>query len=163
MERQLPAQLIHDVLSMLTPTERAYVLWRVDHFARAHPPEPLDEETEALVRALDTPERRIEHAKRCLAELGPGSGLEPWRIADAVLDLNQDQSLIMHSLLAERVETERTRAREFFSALDGASPEAVAVNPTVEDGKLCWRRRTPKARGIGTTIKVVVFTPPDDQ
>jgi hypothetical protein len=163
MEGQLPAQLINDVLGMLTPTERAYVLWRVDHFARMHPPEPLDEETEALVRALDSPERRIEHAKDYMTELRPGSELEPWRIADAVLDLNQDQSLIMHSLLAQEVETGRIRAREIFAAVDGVSPESVVVNPTVEDGELHWRRRTSKARGSGKTITVVALTPPEDQ
>lgn len=101
--RVLPEALLAEALAPLSPGQRASVLARFDHLNRAHPDPPPDDRTAAVLRILDTPAYRAELARDLLVTRGTEDGYPPWRVADAVLDLNQEQSQIARSVLVERL------------------------------------------------------------
>lgn len=138
--RLLPAELLDEALSLLSRAQRSWLLARCEHFERYHPPEPMDDRTEAVVSALDTAEFRIETATHCLAH-GAEEGLEPWQIADAVLDMNQEQSTIIRRLLAQHVTEEALAARQVVASVEGISPDSVELDPVFESGRLWFDRR----------------------
>ena len=106
--RMLPGDVLAEALSTLSSEEHKLALRRFDHMVRAHPVERLEDEEEALVAALDTPALRIDLARDALAERGT-EDMPAWRVAEAVLDLNQDRSGIAQSFLVERLALLRKR------------------------------------------------------
>lgn len=106
--RMLPGDVMAEALSTLSPEERKLALRRFDHMVRAHPVPRLDDEEAALVAVLDTPALRVDLARDALAERGT-EDMPPWRVAEAVLDLNQDRSGIAQDVLVERLSSLRSR------------------------------------------------------
>ena len=99
----LPEALLAEALAPLSPGQKASVLARFDHLNRAHRDPPLDERAAAFVRVLDTPAYRAELARDLLATRGTEEGYPSWQVADAVLDLNQEESQVARKALVERL------------------------------------------------------------
>lgn len=154
----LPGDLLAEGLSGLSPQERRWVLRHFDHLVRAHPIQSLDERTAALVEALDTPSFRAQVAEDALAARGTHEDYEPWRVAEAVLDLNQDRSGLAQALLVERLASLEVKARQLAMAAGNLPPDSLVVKLDVDpSGRgvrvACWReadlRDGPQTGGPG--------------
>ncbi len=156
--RVLPGDLLVDGLSALSGHERRWVLQHFDHLVRAHPIPALEERTAAIVEALDTSSFRVEVAREALAARGTHEDYEPWRVAEAVLDLNQERSGLAQAILVERLASVEVRARQVAASVRNLPPDSFVVSLELDPAGrgvrvACWResdlRDGPQMEGPG--------------
>lgn len=122
------------------------MLARFDHILRAHPDPPLDERAAAVLHLVDTRELRIELARQML-DLSGSEGFDDWRVADGLLDLNQDDSTVARSVVLRYLADLQLTARQVLAPLLDTSPDSVELTVGVEDGKVVLLRKPDRTPG----------------
>ncbi len=120
------------------------MLRRFHHFLREHPGPALDDEAAAFVKHLDTTEARVAFAVEVLARRGTEDSYSPIRVADYVLDLNHEHSILMRGTLMQEVAEMKLEIRQHAAAERHVAPDAIELDFGVDE-KGPWYR----AREIG--------------